>query len=153
MDVNVWESGKWFLPGMAFICKEIKCSLRCIYLEQANLMALSLDSNEISKNFKFSQIVVVGICGIEALTSVHCYLWSRSNLEPHSTLNAKSVSKKIKLVQHCISKMPAPTYLISKVGDPLFALFIGLSAAVIRINREEKELGHSSQQTIDAGFR
>jgi Non-classical export protein 1 len=49
--------------------------------------------------------------------------------------------------------MAPPTYLISKVADPFFALFIGLSAAAIRINREEKELGHSTQQTIDAGFR
>jgi hypothetical protein len=49
--------------------------------------------------------------------------------------------------------MPAPTYLISKIGDPIFAVFIGLSAAATRINREEKELGYSTQQTIDAGFR
>jgi hypothetical protein len=50
-------------------------------------------------------------------------------------------------------KMPSPAHLISKVGDPIFALFIGLSAAATRINREEKELGHSTQQTIDAGLR
>ncbi|KUJ08470.1 uncharacterized protein LY89DRAFT_741834 [Mollisia scopiformis] len=49
--------------------------------------------------------------------------------------------------------MPAPAYLISKVADPVFAVFIGLSAAATRINREEKELGHSTQQTIDAGLR
>jgi len=49
--------------------------------------------------------------------------------------------------------MPSPTHLISKVGDPIFALFIGLSAAATRINREEKELGRSTQQTIDAGLR
>jgi hypothetical protein len=49
--------------------------------------------------------------------------------------------------------MPSPTHLISKVGDPIFALFIGLSAAATRINREEKELGHSTKETIDAGFR
>lgn len=49
--------------------------------------------------------------------------------------------------------MPAPTYLISRIGDPIFALFIGLSAAATRINREEKELGHTTKQTIDAGFR
>ena len=50
-------------------------------------------------------------------------------------------------------KMPSPAHLISKVGDPIFAIFIGLSAAATRINREEKELGRSTQQTIDAGFR
>lgn len=48
---------------------------------------------------------------------------------------------------------PSPTHLISRVGDPLFALFIGLSAAATRISREEKEQGRSTQQTIDAGFR
>jgi hypothetical protein len=49
--------------------------------------------------------------------------------------------------------MPAPAYLISKVADPVFAVFIGLSAAATRINREEKDLGRSTKQTIDAGFR
>jgi len=49
--------------------------------------------------------------------------------------------------------MSAPRYLISKIGDPVFALFIGLSAAATRINREEKELGHTTKDTIDAGFR
>jgi len=50
-------------------------------------------------------------------------------------------------------KMPSPAHLISKIGDPIFAVFIGLSAAATRINREEKELGRSTQQTIDAGLR
>jgi hypothetical protein len=49
--------------------------------------------------------------------------------------------------------MPAPAYLISKVADPVFAIFIGLSAAATRINREEKELGRSTKETIDTGFR
>ena len=49
--------------------------------------------------------------------------------------------------------MPPPTYLISRVADPIFALFIGLGAAAIRINREEKELGHTTRQTVDAGLR
>ncbi|KAG9231008.1 hypothetical protein BJ875DRAFT_487405 [Amylocarpus encephaloides] len=49
--------------------------------------------------------------------------------------------------------MPAPAHLISKVGDPIFAVFIGLSAAATRINREEKELGHSTETTINAGLR
>jgi hypothetical protein len=49
--------------------------------------------------------------------------------------------------------MPAPTYLISKVADPVFAVFIGMSAAVMRINREEKEAGRSTKETINSGFR
>jgi len=46
-----------------------------------------------------------------------------------------------------------PVHLISKVGDPLFALFIGLSAAGTRINREEKEQGRTTEHTINAGLR
>jgi len=49
--------------------------------------------------------------------------------------------------------MPSLAHLISKVGDPIFAAFIGLSAAGMRINREEKELGRTTQDTINAGFR
>jgi hypothetical protein len=49
--------------------------------------------------------------------------------------------------------MPAPMHLISKVGDPIFALFIGLSAATTRINREEKVMGRTTKQTINAGLR
>jgi hypothetical protein len=52
-----------------------------------------------------------------------------------------------------IFRMPSPAHLISKVGDPIFAAVIGLSAAATRINREEKELGHTTQQTINAGLR
>lgn len=47
----------------------------------------------------------------------------------------------------------APAYLISRGLDPLFALFIGTSAAAMRISREEKEMGRSTQETIDAGLR
>ncbi|KAL3485807.1 hypothetical protein BJX62DRAFT_242612 [Aspergillus germanicus] len=32
-----------------------------------------------------------------------------------------------------------PAYLISKAADPLFAMTIGASAALIRIRREERE--------------
>lgn len=49
--------------------------------------------------------------------------------------------------------MPAPTYIISKVADPFFAVFIGLSAAATRINREEKEKGRTTSQTWVAGRR
>ena len=33
--------------------------------------------------------------------------------------------------------------------DPVFAISIGLAAAVTRINREEKEKGRSTQETMD----
>lgn len=47
--------------------------------------------------------------------------------------------------------MPAaPTYIISRVADPIFGVIIGLSAAATRINREEKEKGRTSQQTMEA---
>lgn len=49
--------------------------------------------------------------------------------------------------------MPSPAYLISRVGDPIFALFIGVGATVTRINREEKEQGRTTKQTIDSAFR
>lgn len=49
--------------------------------------------------------------------------------------------------------MPAPTYIISRVADPVFAVFIGMSAAVMRINREETAKGFTTQQTIDNGLR
>jgi hypothetical protein len=47
-------------------------------------------------------------------------------------------------------KMPAPTYIISKVADPIFAVMIGLGAATTRINREEKELGRTTEETLNA---
>lgn len=40
-------------------------------------------------------------------------------------------------------------YIISKTIDPLFAISIGLAAAGTRINREEKEKGRSTQQSVD----
>jgi L-cystine uptake protein TcyP (sodium:dicarboxylate symporter family) len=49
--------------------------------------------------------------------------------------------------------MPTPTYIISRVGDPIFAVFIGISAAVTRINREEKAKGRDTNETIEAGLR
>ncbi|KAK6825161.1 hypothetical protein PG987_012655 [Apiospora arundinis] len=44
--------------------------------------------------------------------------------------------------------MAPPTYIISKVADPIFALVIGLGAAATRINREEKEKGKTTHQTF-----
>ncbi|KAG6081350.1 hypothetical protein E4U16_007557 [Claviceps sp. LM84 group G4] len=49
--------------------------------------------------------------------------------------------------------MAAPAYIISRVADPIFAVFIGVSAAAMRINREEKAKGYTPQQTIDNGLR
>lgn len=46
--------------------------------------------------------------------------------------------------------MALPTYIISRVADPVFAVAIGLGAAALRINREEKEKGKSTQQTIES---
>jgi len=46
--------------------------------------------------------------------------------------------------------MAAPTYIISRVADPIFGVFIGVSAAVVRINREEKEKGRTTQETLSA---
>lgn len=46
--------------------------------------------------------------------------------------------------------MAAPVYIISRVADPIFAVFIGVSAAAVRINREQKEKGKTPQDTIDA---
>ncbi|KAF7192969.1 hypothetical protein HII31_05700 [Pseudocercospora fuligena] len=41
-------------------------------------------------------------------------------------------------------------YLISKAIDPIFAVTVGITAAAVRINREEKEKGRSTEDTIDA---
>lgn len=51
------------------------------------------------------------------------------------------------------AKMPAPTYIISRVADPIFAVVIGASAALTRINREEKAQGRTTNDTIQAGRR
>ncbi|KHJ35624.1 hypothetical protein EV44_g1952 [Erysiphe necator] len=48
---------------------------------------------------------------------------------------------------------PPPKYLISKLGDPLFAIATGLASAAVKINRKEKEMGHSTQETISAARR
>ncbi|KAF2855067.1 hypothetical protein T440DRAFT_202634 [Plenodomus tracheiphilus IPT5] len=43
----------------------------------------------------------------------------------------------------------AVQYLISRSLDPIFAISIGLAAAYTRINREEKEKGRSTQESIE----
>lgn len=49
--------------------------------------------------------------------------------------------------------MAPPTYIISRVADPIFAVTIGLAAAATRINREEKEKGKTTGQTVEAAKR
>lgn len=49
--------------------------------------------------------------------------------------------------------MPPPTYIISRVADPIFAVFIGLSAAATRIRREEVEKGKTTKETLNTGLR
>lgn len=49
--------------------------------------------------------------------------------------------------------MAPPAYIISKVGDPIFALAIGLGAAAMRINREEKAKGKTTSEILEAGRR
>lgn len=46
--------------------------------------------------------------------------------------------------------MAPPAYIISKAADPFFALAIGIAAAATRINREEKEKGKTTQQTVQS---
>lgn len=41
------------------------------------------------------------------------------------------------------------TDICHRAIDPIFAMGIGITAAAVRINREEKEKGHSTQQTLD----
>lgn len=50
------------------------------------------------------------------------------------------------------SKM-AQAYIISRAADPIFALFIGLSAAALRINREEKAKGKTTSDILEAARR
>ncbi|KAK4505001.1 hypothetical protein PRZ48_002964 [Zasmidium cellare] len=45
--------------------------------------------------------------------------------------------------------MPA-AYLISRTIDPIFAVSVGVVAAAVRINREEKEKGKTTQETIES---
>ncbi|KAF2118656.1 hypothetical protein BDV96DRAFT_642840 [Lophiotrema nucula] len=41
-------------------------------------------------------------------------------------------------------------YIISRSLDPVFAIAIGVGAALTRINREEKEKGRSTPETLEA---
>ncbi|KAK4963170.1 hypothetical protein LTR10_000798 [Elasticomyces elasticus] len=45
--------------------------------------------------------------------------------------------------------MSAP-YLIGRVIDPLYAVFIGAGAAAVRIRREEKEKGRNTSDSVES---
>ena len=47
----------------------------------------------------------------------------------------------------------AESYSISRSLDPIFAIGIGLAAAGVRIRREERDKGHSMNETVEAGKR
>ncbi|TVY23873.1 hypothetical protein LHYA1_G006160 [Lachnellula hyalina] len=49
--------------------------------------------------------------------------------------------------------MPPQAHIISRTLDPIFAIVIGLGAAATRINREEKESGRTTKETVDNGLR
>lgn len=49
--------------------------------------------------------------------------------------------------------MAPPTYIISRAMDPIFAVAIGVAAAVSRISREEKEKGRTNSDTIATALR
>ncbi|KAI1494663.1 hypothetical protein F5X96DRAFT_665556 [Biscogniauxia mediterranea] len=46
-----------------------------------------------------------------------------------------------------------PAYIISRRADPIFAIAMGLAAAAMRINRDEKREGKTTQETIQAAKR
>ena len=61
-------------------------------------------------------------------------------------------------IQYIISKYACPAAtkmfcfvltMIHRRLDPIFAISIGLAAAFTRINREEKEKGRSTQESLD----
>lgn len=41
-------------------------------------------------------------------------------------------------------------HFLNRFFDPIFALSIGFTAAAVRINREEKEKGRTTEQTMEA---
>ncbi|KAL2007615.1 hypothetical protein VTN00DRAFT_7597 [Thermoascus crustaceus] len=46
----------------------------------------------------------------------------------------------------------AAPYLLSKIGDPIFAILIGTSAAFVRIRREQREQHPEKAQVGEIGF-
>lgn len=57
------------------------------------------------------------------------------------------------LIRHPTRTMAPSTYIISRVMDPIFAVAIGIGAATMRISREEKEKGRTTNETIEAALR
>ncbi|KAF4556872.1 Hypothetical protein D9617_1g087540 [Elsinoe fawcettii] len=48
-----------------------------------------------------------------------------------------------------MASAPRYTFIISRNLDPIFALFIGFSAAYTRINREQTEKGFNNTDTMN----
>ncbi|KAJ8111920.1 hypothetical protein OPT61_g5596 [Boeremia exigua] len=74
------------------------------------------------------------------LTEVLEFLLQQPNLHAGELSKTRTVSS---------AAQAASMNIISKALDPLFAISIGLAAAATRINREEKEKGRSTQETMD----
>ena len=53
----------------------------------------------------------------------------------------------------CLRSSNTNLYTLYRSLDPVFAIGIGLAAAGIRIRREEREKGHSMNETLEAGKR
>lgn len=49
--------------------------------------------------------------------------------------------------------MAPPTYIISRTLDPIFAVVIGVGAAVTRIRREEMEKGRTNNEILKLALR
>jgi hypothetical protein len=57
------------------------------------------------------------------------------------------------VVLRCIVEIVKPINILTALRrglDPIFAITVGLSAAVLRINRDEKEIGKSTSQTLES---
>jgi hypothetical protein len=44
---------------------------------------------------------------------------------------------------------PQRSLIFSRRLDPLFALFVGVSAAAVRINKDEKKAGRETEETLE----
>lgn len=49
-----------------------------------------------------------------------------------------------------LSSLHVHTLTISRAVDPIFAVSVGVAAAAVRINREEKEKGRTTQESYSA---
>ena len=80
-------------------------------------------------------------------------------IDPHPANNQPPTTKKThKMANYLISRFASPSAqptraantVDASVADPIFALFIGASAATIRIRREEAEAGRTPTQALEA---